>query len=105
MVEGNRSLTLRKNDINSWVGLEDNGTDSFTFQADLSVIVELIHNLNMVEVKDFILFSPDQSAFRMHGFEQPQLKLEIEQMDTTRQNLLISKSNIGSICFQCSNLT
>ncbi len=96
MVEGNRSLTLRKNDINSWVGLEDNGTDSFTFQADLSVIVELIHNLNMVEVKDFILFSPDQSAFRMHGFEQPQLKLEIEQMDTTRQNLLISKSNIES---------
>jgi hypothetical protein len=96
MVEGNRSLTLRKNDMNSWVGLEQNGTDSFTFQADLSVIVELIHNLNMVEVKDFILFSPDQSALHMHGFEHPQLKLEIEQMDTTRQNLLISKSNIES---------
>ena len=56
MVEGNRSLTLRKNEMNSWVGLEDNGTDSFTFQADHSVIVELIHNLNMVEVKGLYSF-------------------------------------------------
>jgi hypothetical protein len=65
MVEGNRSLTLRKNDMNSWVGLEDNGTDSFTFQADLSVIVELIHNLNWptsrVSLKSFPVFhSPSQ---------------------------------------------
>jgi len=93
MVEGNNSLTLRKSENNSWIGLEDDGNDSFTFQASLPHVVEFIHKLNAVEVKDFIMFNPDQSALNLHGFDKPQLRLEIEHKDTTRQNILISKSN------------
>ena len=93
IVEGNQSITLRKSETNSWVGLEDNGTDSISFQVGLPLVVKLIHKLNAVEVQDFIMFNPDKSALSMHGFEKPQLRLEIEQNDTNRQILLISKSN------------
>ena len=93
IVEGNQSVTLRKNESNSWVGLEDNGTNSISFQAGLPLVVELIHKLNAVEVEDFIMFNPDKSALSMHGLEKPNLRLEIDQKDTNRQILLISKSN------------
>jgi hypothetical protein len=93
IIEGNQSITLRKGANNSWIGLEDNGTDSISFQAGLPLVVKLFHKLNAVEVQDFIMFNPNKSALSMHGFAKPQLRLEIEQNDTNRQILLISKSH------------
>ena len=89
----NSSLSLRQNDLKSWMGLEDNGTDSLSFDAENSSIVELFNKLNALEVTDFMIFNPTPSELTANGFSNPDYRLEIDYMDSTRQNLLFSRSN------------
>ncbi len=96
IVDSNRSLTLRRDQQSSWVGLEDNGTNIFSFDADPEVVRNFIHKLNTIEVTNFIHFNPNSELLIDLGFENPQLRLEIEQKDSIKNNILISKSNSES---------
>ena len=96
ITEYNSTLTLRKNMNDNWIGLEDNGTDIFSFRSDNEVIRQLISELNTIEVTDFIQFNPEPSDLQMQGFETPSLRLEIELDDSTRKNIFISKTNTES---------
>lgn len=89
----NRSLVLRKNDQNSWIGLEDNGTNAFSFLSDTEVVRTFIHNLNAIEVTNFIHFNPSSLILNQQGLDRPQFSLEIDKQDNTHTSLLISKSN------------
>jgi len=90
------TLTLRQDTKDFWVGLEDNGTSSLTFDADRFSIADLFSQLNTIEITDFIVFNPTATQLSADGFDDPAYRLEIVYMDSTRQNLLFSKSNNDS---------
>jgi len=94
--DNNRSITLRKNDQNSWNGLEDNGSDSFSFISDLERVRDLVDDLNTVKVTSFVLFNPNAQVLREQGLDRPRFRLEVEQQDSTSHSILISKSNSDS---------
>jgi hypothetical protein len=91
--DNNHTLTIRKNQQSEWIGMEDNGTNSFSFQSDSGVIRKFIHELNLVEVSTFTHFNPDSKTLDTLGFSNPRFRLEVEQEDNTKSNILISKSN------------
>jgi hypothetical protein len=84
---------MRKNQQSEWVGMEDNGTNSFSFRSDSDIIRKFIHELNSVEVSTFTHFDPDSKTLDALGFTNPRFRLEVEQQDNTKSNILISKSN------------
>ena len=90
------TLTLRQDFKDSWVGLEDNGTSSLTFDADRYSIADLFSQLNTIEITDFVIFNPSASQLSADGFNVPAYRLEIDYKDSTRQSLLFSKSNNDS---------
>ena len=55
ITDNNHTITMRKNQQSEWVGMEDNGTNSFSFQSDSGVIRKFIHELNLVEVSTYSL--------------------------------------------------
>lgn len=87
------SVSLRQNDQKSWIGLDDNGSENLSFVADADAISKLFQKLNAIEVTDFLNFNPTSSELEAIGLDNPTYKLEIEYKDTTRQNLLFSRSN------------
>ena len=89
-------MTLRQDFKDSWVGLEDNGTSSLTFDADRYSIADLFSQLNTIEITDFVIFNPSASQLTADGFNVPAYRLEIDYKDSTRQSLLFSKSNNDS---------
>ena len=93
ITDNNRSLSLRKDENNIWVGLENNGTDVLSFRSDTEIVRNFIHNLNSIEVTSFVHFNPSTTTLSQHGLNNAELRLEIEQQDNTRSTLLISKSN------------
>jgi len=93
IMENNRSLTLRKNDENDWIGLEDNGTNTFSFQSDMGVVRDFTHNLNAVEVTTITEMNPNSISVEQQGFDRPQFQLEIEENNSIRNTILISRSN------------
>ena len=93
IIDHNRSLTLRKNDQNAWLGLEDNGTNTFSFLSDTDAVRQFIHNLNAIEVTNFLHFNPSPLILNQQGLDRPRFSLEIEQEDSTRTSLFINKSN------------
>ena len=93
IVEGNSSLSLRKNEDNSWIGLEDNSTETFSFKTDFELVKAFVHKLNTIEVTNFIDFNPSPAQLAMQGFDSPQLRLMVELIDSTKRNILITKSN------------
>ena len=93
ITDNNQTLTIRKNQQSEWIGMEDNGTNSFSFKSDTDVIRKFIHELNSVEVSTFTHFNPDSKTLDTLGFSNPRFKLEVEQQDNTKCKLLISKSN------------
>lgn len=96
ITKDDRSLTLRKNLEDTWIGLEDNGSHSFSFEADNDVISNFLHQLNRVEAMNFTFFDPTAEILSAEGFDEPRFRLEVEQVDSTRQNLLINRSNADS---------
>ena len=84
---------MRKNQQSEWVGMEDDGTNSFSFRSDSDIIRKFIHELNSVEVSTFTHFDPDSKTLDALGFTNPRFRLEVEQQDNTKSNILISKSN------------
>jgi hypothetical protein len=93
ITDNKHTLTIRKNQQSEWIGMEDNGTNSFSFQSDSGVIRKFIHELNSVEVSTFTHFNPDSKTLDALGFSNPRFRLEVEQEDNTKSNILISKSN------------
>ena len=93
IVESNQSLTLRSTDSKSWIGLENEGGEAFSFTADTELIRELVHNLNTLEASSFILFNPSPEDLSEQGFDHPTYSLEVEMEDSTRKTLLASKLN------------
>ena len=79
IIDHNRSLTLRKNDQNAWLGLEDNGTNTFSFLSDTDAVRQFIHNLNAIEVTNFLHFNPSPLILNQQGLDRPRFSLEIEQ--------------------------
>ncbi len=90
------TLTLRQDTKDFWIGLEDNGTSSLTFDADRLSIADLFSQLNTIEITDFIVFNPSTTHLSADGFDDPAYRLEIDYVDSTRQNILFSKSNNDS---------
>jgi hypothetical protein len=93
ITDNKQTLTIRKNQQSEWIGMEDNGTNSFSFQSDSDVIRKFIHELNSVEVSTFTHFNPDSKTLDALGFSNPRFRLEVEQRDNTNCKILISKSN------------
>ena len=87
------SISLRQNDQKSWIGLDDNGSKNVSFVADEDAISKLFQKLNTIEVTDFLNFNPTSLELEAIGLDNPTHQLEIEYKDTTRQNLLFSRSN------------
>ena len=96
ITDGNNSITLRNQGQEYWTGLEDNISSSTSFEADFPTINEFLHKLNTVEVTTFTAFNPTPSQLIEQGLNRPELKLEIDFKDSTRENVLISRSNSES---------
>ena len=78
ITDGNQSITLRHQEKDDWIGLEDNASSSNSFIADAKPIKQLIHNLNLVSVTNFTIFDPTPQELAKQGFNSPKYKLEID---------------------------
>ena len=96
ITDGNQSITLRHQEKDDWIGLEDNASSSNSFIADAQPIKQLIHNLNLVSVTNFTIFDPTPQELAKQGFNSPKYKLEIDLKNSTSKKVLISKSNSES---------
>lgn len=96
VVHDEESLSLRKNIGESWIGLENDGSNSISFDAENQAVQDLLEKLNLIEITNFMFFDPTPKELSENGFEKPEYRLEIEHEDTTRQNVLISKSHQDS---------
>jgi hypothetical protein len=93
IVESNQSITLRSTATKSWIGLENEGKEAFSFTADSELIRKLVHNLNTLEASSFVLFNPSPDDLREQGLDNPTYSLEVEMNDSTRKTLFASKLN------------
>ena len=84
---------MRSTDSKTWIGLENEGEEAFSFTADSELIRELVHNLNTLEASSFVLFNPSPDDLREQGLDNPTYSLEVEMDDSTRKTLFASKLN------------
>ena len=88
-------LTLRRKDINFWIGNESklNSDLQKTYPLDSAKVNDLIFSLNDIQISDLLLFNPNQDDLLEEGFITPSHTLEIEFSDSTKSLIHIDKTS------------